>query len=56
MNENDNPITLEDLNKPINKTEVDLKNYGPAYSASLSNAIDEKEAKEKEHDESSGSS
>tara|TARA_R100000656_G_scaffold123131_1_gene99341 strand:- start:688 stop:852 length:165 start_codon:yes stop_codon:yes gene_type:complete len=54
MNENDNPITLEDLNKPVNKTEVDLKNYGPAYSAALSNAIDEKEAKEQ--DESSGSS
>ena len=47
MNKNDNPITLEDLDKPVNKTEVDLKNYGPAYSASLSTAIDEKEAKEK---------
>ena len=54
----DNPMTLEDLEKPVNtsykKEEADLKNYGPAYSASLSTAIDEKEAKEK--DESSGSS
>ena len=54
LNKNDNPITLEDLDKPINKTkeEVDLKNYGPSYGMALSTAIDKKEAeKEKENND-----
>jgi hypothetical protein len=51
MNKNDNPITLEDLDKPINKTkeEVDLRNYGPSYGMALSTAIEKEDAdKEKE--------
>jgi len=52
-NENDNPITLEDLDKPVNKTreKVDLKNYGPSYGAALNNEIDkEKSEKDKIND------
>jgi len=50
-NKNDNPITLEDLDKPINKSkeEVDLRNYGPSYGMALSTAIEKEDAdKEKE--------
>jgi|TARA_R100000789_G_C2931250_1_gene129249 hypothetical protein len=50
----DNPITLGDLEKPVNtgykddkkKKEVDLTEYGPAYSAALSTAIDKKESED----------
>ena len=44
----DNPITLEDLNKPVNK-ETDLKNSGPSYGMALSTELDKKKV-EKEKD------
>tara|TARA_R110002167_G_scaffold253800_3_gene460106 strand:+ start:149 stop:304 length:156 start_codon:yes stop_codon:yes gene_type:complete len=49
-NKNDNPITLEDLEKPINK-QPDLKDYGPSYGMALSTALDKKKAEEKKNND-----
>ena len=46
----DNPITLEDLNKPVNK-ETDLKNSGPSYGMALSTELDKQKAEEKKEKE-----
>jgi|TARA_R110000751_G_scaffold32447_2_gene81595 hypothetical protein len=52
-NKNDNPITLEDLDKPVNKTKekVDLKNYGPSYGMALATELDKEKAEESKNND-----